>query len=110
MSVTVGARSTRDEASHADRLTVAIQRNGLDLLRYFQRRSSEPADAADLYGELLLLAVRKEAGLPLDDTACRMFLFGMAKNVLRNARRSAFRSHLAVEHLSDLLQLERHDG
>jgi RNA polymerase sigma-70 factor (ECF subfamily) len=78
-----------------DPLTAAIQRNGVDLLRFFQRRAHDDAAAADLYGELLLLAVRKKHTLPIDPAACRMFLFGMAKNVLRNHDRG-HRRHLAA--------------
>lgn len=82
------------------RLTAAIERNGVDLLRFFQRRTEDSASAADLYGELLLLAVRKEQVLPMDAVGCRMFLFGMAKNVIRNHDRGRRRHLAATERLA----------
>jgi RNA polymerase sigma factor (sigma-70 family) len=60
-----------------------------DLLAYFERRVG--ADAADLLTELMLIAWRKGDQLPAQTENARMWLFGIARNVLRNSQRSTVR-------------------
>jgi len=53
-----------------------------DLLAYALRRAKSPEDAADLLAETFLIAWRKFDSLPPGDQA-RLWLFGVARNVLR---------------------------
>ena len=75
----------------------AIRANEDDLLRYFERRMSNPADAAEAFGELLLIAWRNRRRMPEEDVRARMWLFATARNVLLNARRSLSRRSAAVQ-------------
>ncbi|MFE1643954.1 RNA polymerase sigma factor [Microbacterium sp. P01] len=85
-------RSTLDEI---------VRANDDDLLRYFELRMSNPADAAEAFGEMLLTAWRKRRKMPDEDTAARMWLFTTARNVLYNARRSLSRRSEAVQRFVD---------
>lgn len=76
-----------------------IRDNEDDLLRYFQRRMLNGADAAEAFGELLLTAWKLRRKLPEDPTEARMWLFVTARNVLRDSRRSLARRSAAVERL-----------
>jgi RNA polymerase sigma-70 factor (ECF subfamily) len=53
-----------------------------DLLAYALRRSATPEDAADVISETYLIAWRKLENIPPGDSA-RLWLFGVAANVLR---------------------------
>lgn len=59
------------------------------IYRYFRRRTYSPATAEDLCAEVFRIAWEKT--LDRDDLSV-MFLFGMAKNVLRNHHRATTRS------------------
>lgn len=72
----------RDDA----RLTSALTETAPDLLGYFQRRVG-PDDAPDLLGETMVSAWRRVTDLPADAEPARMWLFGIARNVLLNYRR-----------------------
>lgn len=89
-----------------ERLTAAYTANATDLLTYFARRVEIPADAADLLGETFLIATRRSSRLPGDDEQARMWLFGIARNVLANAARGTARRHRFTaglrEHLATL--------
>ncbi len=53
-----------------------------DLLAYALRRARSPEDAADVLSETFLIAWRRLESLPPGDEA-RLWLFGVARNVLR---------------------------
>lgn len=74
-----------------------IRANEDDLLRYFQRRLLNDADAAEAFGELLLTAWRLRRKIPADAEAARMWLFATSRNVLLNARRSLARRSAATQ-------------
>jgi RNA polymerase sigma-70 factor (ECF subfamily) len=76
-----------------------VQANEDDLLRYFQRRLLNSADAAEAFGELMLLAWRLRRRMPVDQNEARMWLFATARNVLRDSRRTLARRSAAVERL-----------
>ena len=48
------------------RFEVAIEDSDGDLFRYFVRRISNPADAAEAYGELLITAWKLHRKMPPD--------------------------------------------
>jgi RNA polymerase sigma-70 factor (ECF subfamily) len=72
------------------------------LLAYFLRRVSEPADAADLLAETFLVTWRRIATVPEGDDA-RLWLYGVAGNVLRNHRRGRRRHDLLTGQLRQSL-------
>ncbi len=71
------------------------------ILGYLLRRCSEPDDAADLLGEVYLVAWRRHHDLPEGDEA-RLWLYGVARYVLTNHRRGNTRRRF----LGQRLQLE----
>lgn len=81
----------------------AIAANAADLLAYFERRA-EPADAADLLSETMITAWRRLPDLPDDDTEARMWLFGIARGILANARRASVRRWKLAERLRGHLE------
>lgn len=71
-------------------ITLVLRTNADDLLRYFRRRLA-PEDAADAVAEVMTTAWRRERDLPSDPTCARMWLFGIARNVLMHAQRGEVR-------------------
>lgn len=67
-----------------------ISMNAADLLAYFEYRA-RGAEAADLLSETMATAWRRIDAMPDDSTQARMWLFGIARNVLANAERAAQR-------------------
>jgi RNA polymerase sigma-70 factor (ECF subfamily) len=66
-----------------------------DLLSYFLRRVDQPADAADLLGDTLLVLCRRARAIPADPGEARLWAFGVARRTLAGRRRSeGRRSHL----------------
>jgi len=68
------------------------------LLGYALRRTAEPADAADVLAEVMMVAWRRRADLPPPDQ-CRLWLFGVARRVLANQRRGELRRQLLAQRL-----------
>lgn len=73
-----------------------------DLLRYFLRRTDAPEDAADLLAEVYVVAWRSKDRLPPTDEQ-RLWLFGIARNLLAHHRRRAVRSRGLAEALGAAL-------
>jgi RNA polymerase sigma-70 factor (ECF subfamily) len=88
--VTSSAREARFER--------LVAPTGRDLLAYAARRVKSPEDAADVVAETFLIAWRKIDKLPADDDA-RLWLFGVARNVLRRGASRERVEHAAVERL-----------
>lgn len=74
---------SRDEAADF-RTTELLIGCSPELLRYFRRRVRPEEDAADLLAELSVVVWRKRAALPKGDEEARMWLYGVARNTLRN--------------------------
>lgn len=92
----------KDSAARADaRVEEHLRANEDDLLRYFQRRLANGADAAEAFGELMLTAWKSRRKMPQEQAEARMWLFGVARNVLRDTRRSLARRSAAVGRLVD---------
>jgi RNA polymerase sigma-70 factor (ECF subfamily) len=73
----------------------AVDRDAPDLLRYLQRRLGRD-DAADALAEVMIAAWRRSDAMPVDPEQSRMWMFGIARNVLaNNARGERRRSRLA---------------
>ncbi len=58
----------------------------VDLLRFVRRRV-DPNRAEDVVGEVMLVAWRRLDDVPVDLSAARAWLFGVARKTLQNARR-----------------------
>lgn len=72
-----------------------------DLLAYFRRRVAHVEDAADLVNETVIVAWRTVSRMPREDEQARMWIFGVARNILRrhsrsHARRDALTARLAA--------------
>lgn len=73
-----------------------IERNGADLLKYLARRLREPADAADVLSNVLVVIWQRRTALPGGAESARMWSYGVARNALReHHRRSVRRTALA---------------
>ncbi|SIO08292.1 RNA polymerase sigma factor [Agromyces cerinus] len=72
----------RDERDR--RLTRLHESLAPELLRYFVRRTTEPADAADLLAEAFLVAWRRIRDLPVDDHEAKLWMYGVAGRVHGN--------------------------
>jgi RNA polymerase sigma-70 factor (ECF subfamily) len=68
-----------------------IEREAPGILAYFGRRVASADDAADLLGDTLVVAWRKVATVPRDETEARMWLYGVARRVLTTHRRTLAR-------------------
>ncbi|WP_062079232.1 RNA polymerase sigma factor [Demequina globuliformis] len=68
----------------------ALDANSADLLAYLERRLGVH-DAPDVLSEVMTVAWRRAADLPADPEQARMWLFGIAKGALANARRGEVR-------------------
>jgi len=70
-----------------------------DLLAYLLRRSTSPEDAADLLAETYAIAWRKLDAIPPGAQA-RLWLFGVARNLLLRGARRRESQHALVERLA----------
>jgi RNA polymerase sigma-70 factor (ECF subfamily) len=73
------------------------------LLGFFVNRDASPEDAADLVSETLLTAWRVRKRMPEEPEAARMWLFGVARNVLSSHKRSNRRRERLTAKLVDAL-------
>jgi RNA polymerase sigma-70 factor (ECF subfamily) len=76
-----------------------------DLLAYALRRARSPEEAADVLSETFLIAWRKLDSLPQGDRA-RLWLFGVARNVLRQG----VDREQAIDSVVKRLAYELHDA
>ncbi|PPF23673.1 MULTISPECIES: RNA polymerase sigma factor [unclassified Rathayibacter] len=81
---------TRQKSDEAERLSEALRVASPDLLKYLQRRLPLE-DAADALGDVMLTAWRRVGALPRTAEESRMWLFGIARNVLSNSTRTSNR-------------------
>ena len=70
-------------------------------MRYVQRRFPEGGDAAECYGEVLFTVWRLRRRMPSDPQEARLWMFGVARMLLANGRRSFARRSAAVARLRD---------
>jgi RNA polymerase sigma-70 factor (ECF subfamily) len=78
---------------------------GRAILAYALRRVEEPEDAADVVAETFLVAWRRLEDVPLDDGA-RLWLYGVARLVVSNLRRSERRRTRLGARLAETLRTE----
>jgi RNA polymerase sigma-70 factor, ECF subfamily len=80
---------------------VFMDREAPPLLDYFVRRVDHIEDAADLLSDTLMIVWRRSRQLPDDPTKARMWLYGVARNVLATHRRGAARRNALASRLRD---------
>lgn len=73
-------------SDHADRFRELYTAHFDALLAYALRRVARPEDAADVVSDSFLVAWRRRSHLPAGDEA-RLWLYGVARNMLANQRR-----------------------
>lgn len=76
-----------------------VRREAPALLAYLSRRVAEPADAADLLGDVLVVVWRRVEAMPAEPEAARMWMFGIARKVLSGSHRGARRRLALADHL-----------
>jgi RNA polymerase sigma-70 factor (ECF subfamily) len=86
--------------------TRTLDDNAADLLAYLERRVGAE-DAADALAEVMLAAWRRADALPGDPEQSRMWLFGIARNVLANVTRGERRRWRLTERLRATLRTAR---
>jgi RNA polymerase sigma-70 factor (ECF subfamily) len=87
------------------RLRELFEHHARPLLAYAIRRVVDPADAADVVGETFLVAWRRLDDVPAGPES-RLWLFGVARRVLANHRRSEMRRHGLSARLRQMLATE----
>jgi RNA polymerase sigma-70 factor (ECF subfamily) len=85
----------------AERLLSA---SSTDVLRYLQRRTQQPEDAADLLSDAMLVVWRRRSNVPLDATQARMWFFGIARTLLRGYHSGKTRQEELATALRDQLR------
>lgn len=76
-----------------------VQQLAPDLLNYFLRRVGDPADAADLLGDTMLVICRRSRSIPVDQSEARLWAFGVARKTLSGRRRATRRRTALQERL-----------
>ncbi|WP_043631734.1 RNA polymerase sigma factor [Nonomuraea candida] len=91
-----------------DRFEAIYKQTYEPILGYALRRCDSPEDAADVVAETFTIAWRRFDALPSGAEA-RLWLYGVARNVLANHRRGVARHrHGSVELAADLADLYAH--
>lgn len=85
------------------RLDDLVRHHGPRVLAYLVRRSPSPADAADIYQEVLVITWRRVDRLPAGDDAAAAWMFGAARRCLANHRRGHTRRMAATQQLAEQL-------
>lgn len=89
---------------HEERFRRVYAGNFQPLLAYALRRVEQPEDAADVVADTFLVAWRRGADIPPDDET-RLWLYGVARRVLANHRRSGVRRERLGERLRQRLSV-----
>jgi RNA polymerase sigma-70 factor (ECF subfamily) len=82
-------------------ITALVEAEAPALLNYFARRVRPVEDAADLLAQTMLVAWRRVKVIPRDPIQARMWLYGVARNVLATHRRSSVRRSELADRLRD---------
>ncbi|WP_291057010.1 RNA polymerase sigma factor [Herbiconiux sp.] len=88
---------SRREAE-TERTVALLERTARDLLRYLERRVGAD-DAPDALSETMTTAWRRESSMPASDAEARLWVFGIARNVVLNTNRGRRRRNLLAERL-----------
>ena len=91
-------------ATSRKRLTDALREASDDLLRYFLRRL-DGEDAADALADVMATAWTRVNAMPTEPDQARMWLFGIARNVLLHAHRGNIRRSKLADRMRITLSL-----
>lgn len=91
-------------AASSRRLTDTLQKTSEDLLRYFLRRL-DGEDAADALADVMTTAWTRVNAMPAEPEQARMWLFGIARNVLLHAQRGNIRRSKLADRMRITLSL-----
>ncbi len=86
-----------------DELRALQKEHGPSLLAYFARRIEPPEDAAVLLNELLEVVWRRASSAPAEPEELRMWMFGIARNLVLSQHRGWRRRAALAERLRDEL-------
>jgi RNA polymerase sigma factor (sigma-70 family) len=86
------------------RFEVIFSRYSANILGYLLRRTEAPEDAADLMSEVFATAWRRIGSVP-DGEEAKLWLYGIARNVLANHRRGSLRRNRLADRLREHLSL-----
>ena len=89
----------RDVAQNADRFEALFRAYSNDILGYAMRRVDNRETAADVMAEVFAVAWRKIDVVP-DGEQARLWLFGVARNVVSNQNRGIRRRNNLAGHLA----------
>lgn len=98
--------STDDAAAY---LTSVFDRDAAEILHYCERRIGTE-DAPDALAEVMMTAWRRAGSLPREDEPARMWLFGIARNVIANTERSERRRRNLTARLRSALKTAKQSG
>jgi RNA polymerase sigma factor (sigma-70 family) len=83
------------------RLEQLAETHGPRVVAYLARRTDHPADAADVFQAVLLVAWRRLPDVPSDDQAALAWLLATARRCLANDRKSQTRRLQATQRLGE---------
>jgi RNA polymerase sigma factor (sigma-70 family) len=87
----------------SDRVVILLENNARSLLRYLERRVGTD-DAQDALSETMTTVWRRASSMPDDDDGARLWMFGVARNVVLNTTRGQRRRTLLAERLRHLVE------
>jgi RNA polymerase sigma-70 factor (ECF subfamily) len=88
-----------------ERFENIFRRDARAILAYALRRTDRPEDAADVVSEVMLIAWRRIGDVP-EDPEARLWLYGVARRVLANQRRSSRRRAALGDRLRSVVASE----
>jgi RNA polymerase sigma-70 factor (ECF subfamily) len=91
-----GTLGTRDQQEKFNRMYAA---NVRDLMAFAVRRTQAVHEATDVVAETFLIAWRRLKDVP-EGSEARLWLFGVARNVLKNSHRTSRRQRRLVEKIT----------
>ena len=89
-----------DDADLTERFESLFRTHSRDILGYVLRRVSDPDAAADVMAEVFVVAWRRIDDVPKGDEA-RLWLFGVARNVVLNHKRGIRRRNNLAQRLAN---------
>ena len=91
-----------------DRFEQLAATHGPRVLAYLLRRTDEPADAADVFQEVLVTTWRRLNRVPPEDALALAWMVAVARRALANHRRGVLRRLSATQRLRDAIAAAPH--
>ncbi len=95
-------RGCRTKAEDENAFACAYRRHGKELYRFCLRRLGNPGAAEEALATVFLEAWRRREEVDFSSRPMRPWLFGVARNVVRNQRRAQHRQEVTVRNLEHL--------